>query len=141
VSERTVKRTFVGIGAAAIAIGIFVLVYRGPGRAFVRGHVGDVAATMLVYAIVSMVAGIAHGSRRDAARYGTGQRGVMPTMGMRALVTIAIASSIEVAQLWWHARSTVGHLVVGSTFDPIDLAAYVVGVVIAVCWERAASRS
>jgi hypothetical protein len=126
-----VKRTFVGIGAASIAIGVAVLVYRGPGRAFVRGHVGDVAATMLVYAVVSLaMMAVGRWTRRSDAR---------PTIGVRALVTMAIATAIEVAQVWWHARSAVGHLVVGSTFDPIDLAAYVMGVMIAVGWERVAT--
>jgi hypothetical protein len=110
------------LGALAIAIGGAVLLYRGPWQPFVRGHVGDVAATMLVFAIVSLV--------RPTA-----------STGVRALVTMAIATSIEVAQVWFHARSTAGHLVLGSTFDPIDLAAYVVGVGIAVVWDQRAARS
>ncbi len=109
------------LGALAVAIGGLVLVYRGPGQPFVRGHVGDVAATMLVFAIVSLAA-------------------VRASIGLRALVTMAIATSIEVAQVWWHARSTAGHLVFGSTFDPIDLGAYVVGIGIAIAWERAWMR-
>lgn len=123
------KRTFLGIGAAAIALGVVVLVYRGPGRAFVRGHVGDVAATMLVYAVVSLAMAAAHRRRRP-----------MPAIGLRALVAMVIATSIEVAQVWWHARSTAGHLVFGSTFDPIDLGAYLVGVAIAAGIESAADR-
>src|SRR6185503_13095658 len=99
------RRTFVMLGVAAIAIGGAVLLYRGPWQPFVRGHVGDIAATMLVFAIVSLV--------RPTA-----------STGVRALVTMAIATAIEVAQVWFHARSTAGHLVLGSTFDPIDLAAY-----------------
>ncbi len=109
------------LGALAIAIGGVVLVYRGPGQPFVRGHVGDVAATMLVFAMVSLAVAKA-------------------SLGVRALVTMAIATSIEVAQVWWHARSTAGHLVFGSTFDPIDLGAYVVGVGVAITWERAWTR-
>lgn len=109
------------LGALAIAIGGVVLVYRGPGQPFVRGHVGDVAATMLVFAMVSLAVAKA-------------------SLGVRALVTMAITTSIEVAQVWWHARSTAGHLVFGSTFDPIDLGAYVVGVGVAITWERAWTR-
>ena len=109
------------LGALAIAIGGVVLVYRGPGQPFVRGHVGDVAATMLVFAMVSLAVAKA-------------------SLGVRALVTMAIATSIEVAQVWWHARSTAGHLVFGSTFDPIDLGAYVDGVGVAITWERAWTR-
>ncbi len=112
------RRVFVLLGALAVAIGGAVLVYRGPGHAFVRGHLGDVAATMLVFAVVSLVR-------------------PMASTGVRALVTLAIATAIEVAQVWFHARSTAANLVLGSTFDPIDLCAYVVGVGIAVGWERA----
>jgi hypothetical protein len=115
------RRVFWTLGLVAIAIGVAVLLYRGPGRAFVRGHVGDVAATMLVFALVSLAA------RRA-------------TPGVRALVTMTIATAIEVGQMSWHAHSTAGHLVFGSTFDPIDLAAYAAGVVIALVWERAWAR-
>lgn len=110
------------LGVAAVALGLLVLVYRGPGRAFVRGHVGDVAATMLVYALASLVQPRA-------------------SIGMRALVSLAIATAIEVVQVWFHARSTVGHLVLGSTFDPIDLVAYAAGIGIAVVWDQRAARS
>jgi len=116
------RTTYLLLGVLALAIGVAVVVYRGPGRAFVRGHVGDVAATMLVFAIVSLV---------------TSWRTRSPSMGVRALITMTIATSIEVAQVWFHARSTAGHLVLGSTFDPIDLGAYVVGVMVAIAWERA----
>lgn len=121
------RSVFLPMAACAIALGAFVLVYRGPGRVFVRGHVGDVAATMLVYAIVSIVVGW-----RTRA---------LPTPGVRGLATMIIATGIEVVQVWFHASSTAGHLIVGSTFDPIDLAAYVVGVGIAIGWESAWERS
>lgn len=115
-------RTQLVLGASALLLAAMVLVYRGPGQPIVRGHAGDVAATMLVYSAVSLV-------RPTASK------------GVRALVTMAIATGIEVAQAWFHARSTVGHLVIGSTFDPIDLVAYVAGVWIAVVWEQRAGRS
>lgn len=111
------------LAGAALLLAVLVIVYRGPGRPFVRGHVGDVAATMLVFALVSLA------TLRRA-----------PGIAVRAAVTLAIATTIEVAQVWFHARSTAGHLVLGSTFDPIDLAAYVAGVGIAIAWERAWRR-
>jgi hypothetical protein len=114
-----VKRRFFYLAVAAIALGLAVLVYRGPGQGIVRGHVGDVAATMLVYAILSSV---------WTAR-----------MRTRALATLAIATAIEVMQVAWHARSVVGELLIGSTFDAWDLGAYAVGVGVALAWERSAS--
>ena len=112
------RKWFLWLGAAAIAIGVLVLVYRGPGRAVVRGHVGDVAAAMLVYAAIAAVS-----SRR---MYG------------RALVTLGIATAIEVGQAWWHTSSTLGALTIGDTCDPWDIFAYAIGVGVALVWERIA---
>lgn len=109
------KRRFVWLGLAAIALGCAVLVYRGPGRGVIRGHVGDVAATMLVYALLGGV---------WSAR-----------MRTRAFATYAIATAIELGQLVWHARSTLAELTIGSTFDALDLVAYAAGVAVAVVWE------
>lgn len=104
--------------AAALAIGLGVVLYRGPGRAIVRGHVGDAAATLLVYGAIGLA-----GRGRIAAR---------------AALTLAIALAIELGQTAWHARSLAGELLVGGTFDPWDLVAYGAGVAAAVTWERAA---
>jgi hypothetical protein len=114
------KRRFVGLGLVALVIGAATLVYAGPGRALVRGHVGDVAATMLVYAVL----GLAWRTRsRD-----------------RALATLAIATAIELGQGVWHVRSWVGELLAGNTFDGWDFVAYVAGVVVALVWERGVRR-
>jgi len=99
----------------ALALGIAVLVYRGPGRSIIRGHVGDVAATMLVYAVIGML------SRARVAS--------------RAVATLAIATVIEVAPLWWRMESRAGELLLGTTFDGWDLVAYAAGVGVAVGWE------
>ena len=115
------KRRFLWLGLAALALGAAVLVYRGPGRAVIRGHVGDVAATMLVYAAISMV---------WSAR-----------MRTRAIATFAIAAAIEVGQLVWHARSLVAELTIGSSFDAWDFVAYAIGVGVAVTWERTTGLS
>ncbi len=105
------KRRDVVLAALALAIGAFVLVYHGPGRAVLRGHVGDVAATMLVFALLGLT--------RWRVR-------------TRAIVTLAIALGIELGQIVWS-----GGLLLGSVFDPWDLLAYVAGVVIAVLYHRA----
>ena len=114
------KRTFLWLGIAAIAIGIAVLAYRGPAREIVRGHVGDVAATMLVYAMLGAV---------WRAR-----------MVVRAIAALAIATAIEIGQAFWHATSTAGELIIGNTCDPWDIVAYVIGVGVALTWESIAVR-
>ena len=101
--------------AVALAIAAVTLAYRGPGRALVRGHLGDVAAPMLVYALLGLA---------WRARPAT-----------RAAATFAIALVIEAGQLVWHARSTAGQLLVGAHFDPLDMLAYAIGTAIAFACE------
>jgi hypothetical protein len=109
------KPRFVWLGIAAIAIGLAVLAYRGPGREIVRGHVGDVAAAMLVYAML-----------------GTMWRS---RIAVRLLATLAIATAIELGQALWTVTSTAGELLVGNTCDPWDIVAYATGTAIAVGWD------
>jgi hypothetical protein len=113
------QRRFVWLAVVAIGIGLAVLAYRGTGHAFVRGHVGDVAASMLVYAILGLV--------------------WRAPLIARATATLAIAIGVELAQIVWHPRSTAGGLLFGTTFDPWDVAAYVTGVAVAVLWESLAT--
>lgn len=110
------KRRFVELGLIALAIGVLVLLYHGPGRAIVRGHVGDVAATMLVYAVLGVL---------WRAR-----------LAVRATATMAIAVAIEFGQTWWQLDSAAGSLLLGTTFDVWDLVAYAIGTGLAVVWER-----
>jgi hypothetical protein len=100
----------------AVAIGCFVLIYRGPGRGIVRGNVGDGAATLLLYALLSLV--------------------WKAQIRTRALVTFGVAVAIECGQMLWHSTSFVGELTIGSTFDPWDVVAYAIGVVVAVVWDQ-----
>lgn len=110
------KRRFIELALIALAIGVLVLVYRGPGREIVRGHVGDVAATMLVYALVGLA---------TTAR-----------IAIRASITMAIALAIELGQTWWKVDNAAGTLLLGSTFDAWDIVAYAIGTIIAVAYER-----
>jgi hypothetical protein len=105
------KRRDVILAVLAAGIGLATLVYHGPGRWFIRGHVGDVAATMFVLAALGLTTW---------------------SLRTRALVTLGIAAVIELGQNLWS-----GGLILGSVFDPWDLAAYVVGVAIAVTYHLA----
>lgn len=105
------KRRDVVLAVLAAGLGAVTLVYHGPGRAFVRGHVGDVAATMFVFAVLGL----------------TSWR-----LRTRALVTLGVATVIEVGQTVWS-----GGLIFGSVFDPWDLAAYIVGVIVGLAYCRA----
>jgi len=110
------KRRFVELALLALAIGITVVLYRGPGRGLVRGQVGDVAATMLVYALISLA--------------------WHTKIWVRATVTMTIALAIELGQTWWRPDSSAGALLLGTTFDAWDVVAYVIGTVVAIAYER-----
>ena len=109
-------RRLIWLALAALVLGLACLFYAGPGRAVVRGHVGDVAAAMFVYAAL----GLTGWSRRS-----------------RVAAALIIAALVEVGQTVWSpaGRSGVGALLIGSVFDPWDLVAYVVGVAVGVAWE------
>ena len=102
------------LALVACGIGAGVLVYQGPGRAIVRGYLGDVAATMLVFALL----GLTRWSLRT-----------------RAIVTMGVALAIELRQIAWS-----GGLLLGNVFDPWDVVAYAIGVAAAVAYHRACER-
>ncbi|HTE50981.1 MAG TPA: DUF2809 domain-containing protein [Kofleriaceae bacterium] len=110
------KRRFLWLAVTALGVGLACLAYAGPGRAFVRGHVGDVAAAMLVYA--------AFGFTRWPRR-------------VRVPAALAFTVAVELGQTVWSSagRSGAAALVIGSVFDPWDVVAYGVGVLVGVAWE------
>ena len=99
------------LGAASWAWGVL----GWPGRALVRGHLGDVAATALVYALVALA--------------GVGRRWCAAT-------ALAVAGAIELGQVvaGGHAGPARA-LVLGAHFDPYDLIAYATGVALAAGWD------
>jgi hypothetical protein len=105
----------------ALGLGLAALLYRGPARGIVRGHGGDVAAAMLLYAGASMVI------RRAS-------------MHARALLVGTIAILLELGQLAWTGQGLAGELLIGSTFDPLDLLAYALGLLLALAYDRARQR-
>jgi hypothetical protein len=116
-------RRFAPLGLAALAIGVGVLLYRGPARPFIRGHVGDVAATMLVYAMLGVVL-----------------RGRLARPGWRAFGAMAIATALECGQRVWTGTGLAGEILVGGSFDGWDFAAYLLGTVVAVGYDVTASH-
>ena len=73
------RRAMVLLGGVALAIGAFVLFYRGPGQPFIRSYVSDVGATMLVYAFLGLL--------------------WCTTAARRTLATAAIAAAVEFYQI------------------------------------------
>ncbi|HVV84541.1 MAG TPA: DUF2809 domain-containing protein [Kofleriaceae bacterium] len=109
----------VALGAACLAYGATGLPLRGP----IRGHVGDVAAAALVYALL----GVAAPGRR----------------WLRGAIAAAICVAVELGQRRAAPSSgAVDTLVLGTRFDPWDLVAYAVGLALACAWDvRASARA
>jgi hypothetical protein len=109
------RRSHLVIALAAVALGGLVLVWPGPGRVFVRGWLGDVAAAALVAALV----GVAR-PRWSTAR--------------RATAAFVVAAAVEVVQAVAGPRwrgDRLAELTVGTTFDAGDLLAYAIGAYLA----------
>jgi hypothetical protein len=116
------RRVFIALAVLTIAVGLAV--HFGGGRlpADVRDITGDALWAMMMAWIVGAL---------------------LPGRGMaqRALVALGICYTVEVSQLLHTPMldrvraTTLGHLVLGSGFDPRDLAAYALGVLGAVALE------
>lgn len=106
--------------ACSVATGAFVLLYRGPGRSIVRGHLGDLAIVVLLYFALSLAF-----AQKTSVR-------------SRAVIVAVIAVATELFQSFGPAlhRSTLVDLTVGRTFDPWDLLAYALGIALAVLVDR-----
>lgn len=108
------------IAAAAAAFALGVAVAQIDGSSPVRGYGGDVLATFFVYMLLR-ACGV-HRSMRAA------------------LLTGAISFAIETAQYFRTAQRLgfggVLLVIFGSTFDPLDLVAYVVGIALALAFDR-----
>lgn len=108
------------VAAAAVTFALGVGVAQIDGSSPVRGYGGDVLATFFVYMLLR-----ACGVQR-------------PTRA--ALLTVMISFAIETAQYFRTAQRLgfggVLLVIFGSTFDVLDLVAYVVGVALALAFER-----
>jgi hypothetical protein len=104
----------VTLGGAA-----FVLAYRGPGRALIRGLGGDL---LVVIFLVACLASIPWGSA---------------TRRVAAIAVFAVVTECsQLLGLVGPESPMVAHLLFGSTFDPYDLAAYAAGLAVAAGLER-----
>jgi hypothetical protein len=112
------RRFFALVWALSLALGLFVLAYRGPGRALVRGHLGDVAITPFIYASLGLVT----------------KRSARARLLIVALVAVA-TESFQALNLSLR-RGAFVDLTVGRTFDPWDLVAYAVGLAAVYVTER-----
>ena len=69
------------------------------------------------------------------------------SLGARSVVALAVCFAVEFSQLYHTVAldtlrdGTIGHLILGSGFDPRDLVAYTIGVLAAAACERTARGS
>lgn len=112
-------RSFYTIAALlSFALCISVLFYGGPFHQFIRSSIGDLLAVVFLYFLLGIV------------RPGS--------LLLRAAVTGLTACAIESVQLTGiipHDAPTLVLLLFGSHFDPWDILAYFVGLVVAVAVE------
>jgi hypothetical protein len=120
------------LAGLALGLGAAVLGYRGPGQGLVRGYLGDVAATMLVYALLGLVAAAAWSPRWI---WWT-TRWLAPAWA-RAAATLLIATGLELGQAGLWRQVGLDGVVLGTTVDPYDLLAYGIGVAVAWAWDGA----
>jgi hypothetical protein len=118
---------YLALAIGTIELGLFVHVRGTALSAVARDMLGDALWAVMILWCVSVVA--------PSARPMT-----------RAAVALALCWAVEASQLY-HAptvdalrATTAGHLVLGSGFDPRDLAAYAAGVLTAALLEAAVSR-
>ncbi len=122
-----VRVRYFALAAGTIALGLTVHLRGGALPPDVRDILGDFLwAAMVVWGIAAVSPAI--------------------RLPWRAAVAFAVCSAVECSQLLHLPaldtlrRTTAGHLVLGSGFDPRDFAAYAAGVFAAVLLERVAER-
>jgi hypothetical protein len=118
------RSTYIGAALATIAAGLLVHLHGGELGFAARDVIGDALWAAMIACWVSALIPNARPVSRYAAAY-------------------AICVGVEISQLyhtpWLDAirATTMGHLVLGSGFDPRDLMAYAMGIVGVVLLEAA----
>ena len=87
--------------------------YRGPLKSFVSGYLINLLLPLVLYLLLSLV-----------------DRPVVLTRVVRSVMVLAIGVTVEVLQ-------SLGVPLFGSTFDPLDLVMYVLGIAGGIILERA----
>lgn len=114
----TRRRALAWLWLASLGAGLFVLVYRGPGRPLIRGHGGDVAITAFLFFTLALLT-----PWRPRTR--------LALVGLLAAATEAFQALGPAL-----SGSTLVDLTVGRTFDWLDLLAYALGLALAALAER-----
>ncbi len=115
------------LAAGTIALGLLIHWHGAPLGSAARDVAGDALWAVMIVWLVSIVA--------PGVRW-----------WMRAVIALGICFAVEVSQRY-HTPSldtlrgtTIGHLVLGSGFDPRDFAAYTAGVLAAMLLDRRLER-
>ena len=101
-----------------LAMAVGVLLYRGPGRVWIRGLGGDL---LVVIFLVAFVASLPVGTWRNRV-VGVG-------------VFAVAVECLQLLELVGPDSPFIAHLILGSTFDPVDLVVYGVGLAVAAVLE------
>lgn len=109
--------------ALTLAGAVGVLLYRGPGRSIIRGMGGDLLVVIFLVACLASI---------PVGRWWQRVAGV-------AVFAVGV-ESLQLLELVGPDSPFLAHLILGSTFDPLDLVVYGVGLGIAAVVERAVWR-
>ncbi len=112
------------LGATLVGM-ILVLIYRGPGWPFIRGHIGDWLVVQFIYLVARFWV-------RDRWRYHLAV-GVFLLGVVVEMVKFFASGSIP--------PTFFAEITIGSIFDPLDLIAFAAGVVTVLVIERATIRT
>jgi len=122
-SDVRVRGQYLALATGTIVLGLLVHLRGGILGAAVQDFAGDALWASMIAWWIGMLA--------PAAR-----------LPVRSIVALGICFAVETSQLY-HAPmldairdTTLGHLVLGNGFDPRDLVAYAVGVLVAAIVER-----
>lgn len=121
------RLVYLGLAAATIAVGLVVHSGYLPLGPVVRDVTGDALWAMMM-------------------AWWVGAAAPRAALGARSIAALMICIAVELSQLLHTPaldalrRTTPGQLVLGSGFEPRDLAAYTLGVVAAALLERAVRR-
>lgn len=119
------RRPALIVALLTLCVGVFAGLYGSRPPLWIRHTLGDVAAAGLVFALLSLIQPTAPRARR-------------------VILALLLAGAVEGIQaLEWVGPDAplLLHLTLGATFDPLDLAAYALGVLVAsglewgiLCW-------